>query len=406
MWAVETISRLYIIRETNVCLDTESAGILMIKCTRRQVGPILKYLSDRTETETIKKQMMKIKILLMVTVMTIFSFVVKSNENRVNVLKNKRLVIAMDTCRYNYFIQKGYPCGYQLELFEMFAEHSEISLDFRIVPDSLKFDMLNRGDIDIMVFSEGFDSLYNVFSQYKNICSSIPLDDSIKSLWLTAESNMPLIMEINNWASKMKGEHSYNILHSKYFRHQAAKIDGGLSGYDNILKKYSAEIGLDWRLTASIAYHESKFKPRIVSRSGAAGIMQLMPNTVRRFGVRNVYDPEENIKGGIKLIAYLMDIFTKKGVPDDELMNYVLASYNAGHGKIFKLMDEASSLNLDPNKWNDVYSVIMMKNRNSKSVPLSKSKFSGKETVMFVDRVLRTYMHYRNFADEESKDKS
>jgi membrane-bound lytic murein transglycosylase F len=341
---------------------------------------------------------MKEKILLMAIAMFVFGTIVKSNtdENKKNILKNKTFVVALDTCGNNYFLHKGNPYGYQLELFELFAKDKGLNFDFRIVSDSLKFDMLNDGDVDIAVFSKGFDSLYNVFNEYENICSSVPLDDIIKSVWLTVDDNMSLMLEINAWASKLKGEQIYAFLQTKYFKHKYNKTTNKISQYDNILKKYSAEISWDWRLMASIVCHESQFKPTVRSRSGAIGLMQLMPNTVRRFGVKNVYDPEENIKGGIKLIAYLTDVFKKKGVPDDELVNFVLAAYNAGHGKIFNFMKDTENAGLDSNKWSDVHSVILMKGRNNMLASTPKSKFSGKETLKFVDNVQNHYTHYRN----------
>jgi membrane-bound lytic murein transglycosylase F len=357
---------------------------------------------ESTGISTIRRiiKIMKGKILLPIITVFIFGITVRPNvdENKTSVLKNKRLVVALDTCNYNYFLYKGNPCGYQLELFELFAGDEGLNFDFCIVSDSLKFDMLNKGDIDIAVFSEGLDSLYNVFNKYENICSSIPLDDNIKSVWLTVEDNMPLILEINIWASKLKGEKIYNSLNLKYFKHKYDKTATKISPYDNILKKYSAEIGWDWRLAASIVCHESQFKPAVVSKSGAIGLMQLMPNIVRGFGVKNVYDPEENIKGGMKLIAYLIDIFKKKGVPEDELVNFVLAAYNAGHGKIFNFMEETENAELDKNKWSNVYSVILMNaRRNDKLISVPKSKFRGKETLKFVDNVLKHYNHYQNF---------
>lgn len=342
---------------------------------------------------------MKGKIMLIVIGVFVFGTAVKSNsdENKKSALKSKTLVVALDTCNYNYFLYKGDPCGYQLELFKLFAKYEGLNFDFRIVPDSLKFALLSAGDIDIAVFSAGFDSLYNVFNRYGNVCSSIPLDDNIKSVWLTVDDNMPLMLEINIWASELKGETSYNSLQNKYFGQKYNKSAGKISQYDNILRKHSAEIGWDWRLTASIVCHESRFKPAVASKSGAIGLMQLMPNTVKRFGVKNVYDPEENIKGGTRLIAYLTEVFKKKGVPEDELVNFVLAAYNAGHGKIFNFMQETENAGLDQNKWRDVYSVILMSGRNSnKPAP----KFSGKETLKFVDNVQNHYKHYRNFFAE------
>jgi membrane-bound lytic murein transglycosylase F len=346
--------------------------------------------------------MMKGKILLAAIVLSIFGTAVKSNsnENKKSALKNKTLIVALDISRYNYFLHKGNPAGYPLELFEMFAAHEGLKFDFRVVPDSLKLDLLNAGLLDVAVFSGGFDSLYSVFNRHKNICSSIPLDDSIKSVWLTVEDNMPLMLEINVWASKLKGEKVYNALHTKYFTRKYSKPANEISRYDGILKKYSAEIGWDWRLMASIVCHESQFKPAVASRSGAAGLMQLMPNTVKRFGVKNVYDPDENIKGGTRLIAYLTEVFEKKGVPNDELVNFVLAAYNAGHGKIFSYMKETENAGLDKNKWSDVYSVILLKGQSGKLASAPKAKFSGRETLKFVDNVQNHYKHYRNFFDE------
>jgi membrane-bound lytic murein transglycosylase F len=207
---------------------------------------------------------------------------------------------------------------------------------------------------------------------------------------------MPLMLEINIWASELKGEKIYSSLQTKYLKRKYDKTANRISQYDNILKKYSAETGWDWRLAAAIVCHESQFRPAAVSKSGATGLMQLMPNTVRSFGVKNAFDPDENIKGGMKLIAYLSDIFKKKGVPEDELLNFVLAAYNAGHGKIFNFMKETENAGLDKNKWSDVYSVILTKGYNNKSVSVHKSKFSGKETLKFVDNVLNHYKHYQN----------
>ncbi|MDR3245797.1 MAG: transglycosylase SLT domain-containing protein [Prevotellaceae bacterium] len=340
---------------------------------------------------------MKGKILLLIAALSMFGSAVNSNENKKSILKNQRLVVALDTSNYNYFLQKGNPCGYQLELFELFAKHEGVTLDFCIAPDSLKFDMLLNGDVDIVVFSKGLDSLHNVFDRYEKISSSIALDDNVKSVWLSRDENMSVILSVNVWASKLKGEDVYKSLQTKYFGRKYKKTDKGISPYDNVLKKYSAAIGWDWRLTASMVFHESRFKPDRVSKSGAKGLMQLMPNTVRRFGVKNVYNPEENIKGGLRLIAYLSDFFEKNGVPEDERIYFVLASYNAGHGKIVNFMKMAENLGFDKYKWSDIRSTIMLNNRNGELVSATKSKFNGKETVKFVDNVLKNYKHYRNF---------
>ena len=75
---------------------------------------------------------------------------------------------------------------------------------------------------------------------------------------------------------------------------------------------------------------ESNFNPNAVSQKGALGLMQLMPATARRFGVRNVYNPEENLEGGIQYLNFLLDTFNGD-------VNLTLAAYNAGENIVQKL---------------------------------------------------------------------
>ena len=58
-----------------------------------------------------------------------------------------------------------------------------------------------------------------------------------------------------------------------------------ISAYDNVIRNISEKEGHDWRLMSAIAYHESRFTPDITSRSGARGLMQIMPSVARQFDV-------------------------------------------------------------------------------------------------------------------------
>ncbi len=75
---------------------------------------------------------------------------------------------------------------------------------------------------------------------------------------------------------------------------------------------------------------ESNYNPTAVSNKGALGLMQLMPETARRFGVRNVYDPYQNLDGGIQYLKFLLEMF--HGDP-----NLTLAAYNAGENVVQRL---------------------------------------------------------------------
>lgn len=78
-----------------------------------------------------------------------------------------------------------------------------------------------------------------------------------------------------------------------------------ISAYDNIIRNISEKEGHDWRLMSAIAYHESRFTPDITSRSGAKGLMQIMPSVARQFDVPagDIANPETNIWLANKLMS-------------------------------------------------------------------------------------------------------
>jgi soluble lytic murein transglycosylase-like protein len=81
-------------------------------------------------------------------------------------------------------------------------------------------------------------------------------------------------------------------------------------------------------LVDSVIQVESNYNPYAISAKGAQGLMQLMPATARRFGVKNSFDPQQNIEGGVRYLKFLQDTFQ-----DDRL---AVAAYNAGEKAVSK----------------------------------------------------------------------
>ena len=98
---------------------------------------------------------------------------------------------------------------------------------------------------------------------------------------------------------------------------------------DQLIKANGARFGIDPYLVFLVIERESRFHARAVSPKGALGLMQLMPGTARRLGVRRPFDAAENIRAGTQYLRELMDMFEGK-------VNLVLASYNAGEGAVLK----------------------------------------------------------------------
>jgi soluble lytic murein transglycosylase-like protein len=117
-----------------------------------------------------------------------------------------------------------------------------------------------------------------------------------------------------------------------YIRESKEDVGGGNSSfsyirdsnqYDSLISEFSKKYQVDFALIKAIIRAESGFNPAAVSRKGAKGLMQLMPETASRLNVSNSFNPRENIEGGVKYFKYLLSLFN-----DD--LRLSLAAYNAG----------------------------------------------------------------------------
>ncbi|QSX75135.1 transglycosylase SLT domain-containing protein [Lysobacter arenosi] len=87
------------------------------------------------------------------------------------------------------------------------------------------------------------------------------------------------------------------------------------------------DFGVDEAVVRAVIHAESAYNPRALSRVGAQGLMQLMPATARRFGVANVFDIGQNIRGGVQYLAWLLKRFNGN-------LTLAAAGYNAGEGAV------------------------------------------------------------------------
>ncbi len=98
---------------------------------------------------------------------------------------------------------------------------------------------------------------------------------------------------------------------------------------DWIIYRAGKKAGVDPRFIHAVIKQESKYDPKAVSYVGAEGLMQMMPATAKRFGLKDPFDPKANVEAGTKYLKWLLKRF-------DGDVSLALAGYNAGEGSVDK----------------------------------------------------------------------
>ncbi|MCS3602635.1 membrane-bound lytic murein transglycosylase MltF [Buttiauxella sp. BIGb0471] len=150
-----------------------------------------------------------------------------------------------------------------------------------------------------------------------------------------------------------------------------------------IFRKYSAQYNVDWLLMAAQGYQESRLDQSVRSKSGAIGVMQVLPTTGKELKVGDISLIDPNINAGVKYIRFMRDrYFADEPMSDMNKMLFTFASYNAGPAKIARLRKEATKNGLDPNIWfNNVERIAQLR--------------IGNETVQYVSNIFKYYIAYQ-----------
>ena len=127
--------------------------------------------------------------------------------------------------------------------------------------------------------------------------------------------------------SDTQPEDSRYVLFQKDLPAQGAAVEAG--PYSGHILAAARETRVDPALIHAVISVESGYNPSARSSAGAVGLMQLMPETARRYGVKNRMDPAQNIKGGARYLRDLQIMF-------DDNLQLVLAAYNAGEQAVAK----------------------------------------------------------------------
>ena len=176
--------------------------------------------------------------------------------------------------------------------------------------------------------------------------------------------------------------------------------------YGPAIKRYSSRYGFDWRLVLAIMKQESEYSRNAESRMGAAGLMQLMPQTsenlTRTLDLEDLSHPEHNIQAGIFYLRKLYNLF--EGADENDRLKLTLAAYNAGFSRVHDAQDLALHLNYEPTHWEAVKNALPLLSKRycnlhkaiwGQDRPKSGWFGNSRETVRYVDAVMVNYDAFR-----------
>jgi membrane-bound lytic murein transglycosylase F len=263
-----------------------------------------------------------------------------------------------------------------------------------------------RGEVELASAHEDVAELSAEY--FANLRVEPVIGDSFPVVLAVRDNSPQLLQALNAWLEENQAPVAE--LYQRYFvdrRGYRARVEseyltsetGRLSQFDDLLRQAAPEIGWDWRLLAAQAYQESEFNPRARSWAGAEGLMQLMPATARQNGVRDSYDPQQNVAGSVRFTAWLQEYWSDKIVDPEQRLRFVLASYNTGHGHV----EDARRLTVkhggNDQVWSDVaYWLLQKSKREVYTDPVVRYGFSrGLEPVTYVRAILNRWEHYREF---------
>jgi len=293
-----------------------------------------------------------------------------------------------------------------------------VDVKLRAVPESLEteeiIDGVAKGDYDLTVTDSHILDIELAWRQ--DIVAGATLKSGLQHGWVVRDSNPKLLLALNQYIKKIYRGIFYNTTRNKYFKHAnsiAKRMDqrvdglkqGKLSPYDTIVRPLSDQWGFDWRLITSQMYQESRFNPAAVSNMGAMGLLQVLPRTAKEFGIKRLSQPKPGIEAGVRYLDWLRRRFDN-GLPLEQRIWFVLASYNAGFGHVQDARRLAIKQGLDPNQWFDSVEKAMLQLSHRKYASLAKYGYvRGREPVNYVRQIRDRYQAYVKLIDQSEPGK-
>jgi len=279
------------------------------------------------------------------------------------------------------------------------------------IPTDEIIRMVVNGEIERTIADYNIAAINKTYYPILDIDTRISFSQRIA--WAVRQNSPKLLKAVNKWINKEKKSDDYYVIYNKYFKNTRSyrgriqsdfysKNSNKISKYDDIIKKNASKIGWDWRFLCSQVYQESRFDPKAKSWAGATGLIQLMPATALEVGVSDNFNPEQNIRGGVKYLDRMRDKF--ETVEDSiQKVKFTLAAFNCGAGHVFDAMRLAEKNGKNPNIWDDNVEEYILKLKEKKYYlddVVRHGFVRGREPYNYVRDIFLRYEHYKQFIEE------
>jgi membrane-bound lytic murein transglycosylase F len=260
-------------------------------------------------------------------------------------------------------------------------------------------ESLGNGQLDYVAMDQSLEDIANQF--VPNLRSSLLLSEEQPIVWLLgSHPNSELAARANAFIERIQHDGTLARLEDRYFGHvhrlnQAdvikflGQIETTLPKLRKLFQAAESVSGIDWRLIASVAYHESHWDANATSPTNVRGIMMLTEETADRLKVGNRLDARESIMAGARYINILKDTLPEE-VREPDRTWLALAAYNIGPGHFNAARSIAKQLKADPNAWYEMKRILPLLAKPQYYERLKAGRARGGEAVILVENI-RSY---------------
>ena len=289
--------------------------------------------------------------------------------------------------------------AYQERLEELRHQGIDFNIELHMdTPTEELIQQVAQGEIELTVADSNIARLNQ--RHYPRAVMAGAISEFQQLGWAVHPEAHQLREKINSFFAAIKKNGRYEEIYNKYYgdvenfdyvdlRAFHRRIRSNLSRYSPFIKAAAKKHGFDWRLIAAQAYQESHLDPRAKSRAGARGLMQLLVSTARSLKVDDIYNPVDNINGGVQHLKNLYELFDS-ATGDDRLM-IALAAYNVGQGHLQDARRLAIKKKFDPDLWESLSQTLPLL-RYRKYYKNAKYGYClGTEPVIYVKQIMIYY---------------